>query len=639
MAPVLGRRQAVFAAAMLALALAPIVVTVGRAVASGWIPIFDAGYFTVRSRDVLTEHHPWLGAWSSGSETLDETVRNLGPLQLDLLAPFTKLDPYWGTATGVGVVAVASVVAVWWSARRVLGPFGGCAAMLATLALEAAVGSQVFIDPRQQVYLLLPFWALLWLTWATAVGEGAAVPLLVAAASLVAQTHFTFLLQTLMLVGTGLGLFVASNRRRWRESAATRWLLVGLGVALACWAQPFWDQAFGDGNLFTVFAERGGNPGVGIRTGSQIVAATALGPPRWWFGGSMGDFELPADIVSPERAWLTLAAWSALLAGSTVVAWCRGRRPFAILGAVAAAALLAALVAGAQIPPSAFSLSPQNYFWMWPTAVFLTTAVAIVALVAAAGANRRPILTMGVVGLAVAAVVAVVASRPVAHFSTVASERTAGERVGRPVLEQLAEGLRRHRVTAPVVVDHSRGSFGSYLRYVFLAELQRSAIEFTFRPGDRDLDRFGHRRCDDGRALDRIVLADAGGDPAVRPGEVTLAHVDAFGPDDEAELAELDRRFGDWLRDGTLELDLPALQFLAGGEVPGLDPVLSAPGLPATGLATTLSPWTAWELVDVPSELERDFDRWVDLQTRSRLEVVTILLAPVDDAASNTGCG
>src|SRR5262245_31662811 len=161
-----------FSLGMLALALVPIGVSVGRAIANGWVPIFDAGYFTVRSRDVLTRHHPFLGAWSSASATLDAKIRNLGPLQLDLLAPFTKIDPYRGTAIGVAVVAAASVVAVWWSARRVLGPFGAGAAMVATIALEAAVGSQAFIDPSQQLYLLMPYWALLWLTWAVATGYG-----------------------------------------------------------------------------------------------------------------------------------------------------------------------------------------------------------------------------------------------------------------------------------------------------------------------------------------------------------------------------------------------------------------------------------------------------------------------------------
>ncbi len=39
-----------FAKVTLALALAPIVVTVVRAGVTGWVPTSDAGFFTVRSR-------------------------------------------------------------------------------------------------------------------------------------------------------------------------------------------------------------------------------------------------------------------------------------------------------------------------------------------------------------------------------------------------------------------------------------------------------------------------------------------------------------------------------------------------------------------------------------------------------------
>ncbi len=45
--------------------------------------------------------------------------------------------PTGGTVIGIGIVAAASVVAVWWATNRVLGPIGAGGAMLATLALEA----------------------------------------------------------------------------------------------------------------------------------------------------------------------------------------------------------------------------------------------------------------------------------------------------------------------------------------------------------------------------------------------------------------------------------------------------------------------------------------------------------------------
>ena len=73
-------------------------------------------------RDVLTAHHPLLGAWSSGSSVVGVPVNNLGPLQLDLLAPFTKLSPDLGTAIGSALINAASVVIVWLAARRLFRP-------------------------------------------------------------------------------------------------------------------------------------------------------------------------------------------------------------------------------------------------------------------------------------------------------------------------------------------------------------------------------------------------------------------------------------------------------------------------------------------------------------------------------------
>ena len=56
----------------LAAALVPFVVAVARAAFKEWMPVGDAAYFTVRSADVLTAHHPLLGAWSSGSSIVGE---------------------------------------------------------------------------------------------------------------------------------------------------------------------------------------------------------------------------------------------------------------------------------------------------------------------------------------------------------------------------------------------------------------------------------------------------------------------------------------------------------------------------------------------------------------------------------------
>src|SRR5690606_5622322 len=124
----------------LAAALLPIVTAVVRARFDHWLPLGDNAYFTVRSRDVLTDHHPFIGAWSIGSNTLGTSANNHGPLQLELMAPCTKLTPYWGTAIAMGVIHGLAVVGVWLISRRMLGPVGVIGAMLATICLELTMG-------------------------------------------------------------------------------------------------------------------------------------------------------------------------------------------------------------------------------------------------------------------------------------------------------------------------------------------------------------------------------------------------------------------------------------------------------------------------------------------------------------------
>jgi hypothetical protein len=130
--------------------------------------------------------------------------------------------------------------------------------------------------------------------------------------------------------------------------------------------------------------------------------------------------------------------------------------------------------------------------------------------------------------------------------------------------------------------------------------------------------------------LSRIFLVDIGGYAEPAQGEAVLAHVDAFTDDDEAALDALDQQFGDWLRDGTVLVDLPMLEFLDGRQNLALRRVrvMSSPDQPASGLAATVRRWTAWGVVDLDGKQHDELDRWVDLQVRSRMEDVTILLVP-----------
>ncbi len=63
--------------------------------------------------------------------------------------------------------------------------------------------------------------------------------------------------------------------------------------------------------------------------------------------------------------------------------------------------------------------------------------------------------------------------------------------------------------------------------------------------------------------------------------------------------------------------------------------MLATPGLSAIGLASTIAQATEVGALDVPDELRDDLDEWVDLQTRSTAEEVTILLSPIPDAGGD----
>ena len=263
----------------LAAALAPFVVAIVRAAVKDWFPVGDAAYFTVRSADVLTAHHPLVGAWSSGSAVVGVPVNNLGPLQLDVLAPFTKLSPDLGTAIGSALINAASVAMVWLAARRLFRPAVVVFVMAATTLLVASLGLSWLIDARQQNALVLPLYALLWLSAAMWAGVGIAVPIAVVLASLVLQTHFTYGYPAGIVLLAGLIGFVLAtwaSRAAWKRIAT--WSLV---LGALCWLQPLIDQFAGTGNLGDVLGPARERPGAGIEVGVQVLAGAALVPPFW----------------------------------------------------------------------------------------------------------------------------------------------------------------------------------------------------------------------------------------------------------------------------------------------------------------------------------------------------------------------
>lgn len=614
-------------------AIAPTVVMIIRATASGWVPLFDAAYFTVRSRDVLTSHDPRVGAWSMGSREIGVWVNNLGPLQLNVIAPFTKLDAYWGTAVGIGLTNIAAIVGVWCVARRLFGPVGVVGAMGATVLLQLNEGSLMLIEARQQLALVLPMWCLLWLAAAMWRGDRWVAPWMVIASSFVLQTHFTYAYQAIAVtVGAVIALVV---RYRSNLGALFRPAILGLGLAIVCWALPLWDQFFGSGNMTRVLGQSGGSErSVGTSQGLRILAETAFVPP-FFTPGSMGDLLREGERVSLASAVFALACWTVLLVG-VVVNTGRRNKALAAMAAVSLVALASSAYAVTKIPPTEqFGIIAQNYYWAWPIAMFLGTTVIGAALHGPISEFRattsRPGRAIG--ALAALVVLAIVPLlTPTNELPETDHEWDVSRHQARPLMDQFGESLDGYDFAGPVLVD-----LGSvrHVRYTMLTELQDRGIDFRFSAGATDLSRFGRDRCDDGSAAHLISLRGGFGAVVLNTPDMLLGTVPGLSQQQARRSAELGVEFGEALRDGRVTVDDRGVAEL-GGEIPDLlHQVRNTSGASGRRLSTFLTNWSTFEQVEVADELLDDLDEWSTLETAAANDRMAIYLTDISPHRPN----
>ena len=510
----------------------PIMFAAVRAAAGGWVPIGDDAYFTVRSRDVLTEHHPLLGAWSSGSLDLSTPINNLGPLQLDLLAPFTRWTPMGGTAVGVAVVNVASIAAIAWMVRRLAGPAAVLPAMLVVALLTWTMGSEMLITPRQHQYSIVPYLCLLVAAWAVATGDRWAVVVAVAAASLVAQTHLSYPL----LVAALVAVMVAGQAISTRAGSAVggrRPLVIAGALAVVLWSQTIVDQFTGDHNLGHVLFGSGDAGRAGMGTGSRIVAGALVSLDMLLRPGYR-QFDAEARMAS---TWQSIVLWLALAASMAAVVVAARRHGWnCVAGAVVAiVAVLAGVVDAALLPQTKFGYTIANYRWLWSTGAFIVL-VAVVALMTLMTTRRRSDETRTtssrkpLLGAATLAVMVLAVANLPRSVQLQSADRYLDEQANvARLLDQLDTALDRGVVRGPVVVDDAAMYFGHGFTYPLLVELQQHDVEFRFEEAIQER-RFGSGRISDGTETQRLRLLanDLAVDARTSPG--VIGFVDAEQP-------------------------------------------------------------------------------------------------------------
>lgn len=374
-----------------AIAILPFIIAVVRSIANGYTPIGDDGLLLLRSRDVFTDFNPLLGTWSSSSVAFGVQINNPGPLLFDLMAlPVKLFGSGPGMAIGVGAMNAACLVAAAAIAHRVAGRIAFLLILLLGASFAWSMGSELIYDVWQPHSLLSPFFLLIVLAWSVAEGRLKALAWSIAVASLLVQTHLSYVYLAPLIILIGLALYLWTQRAGF--AAAMRSLvkpvLWSVGVGVLLWAQPLWQQLHGPGEsnmdrLIDAASGRYGTmPSFSASLAVRFVGAVIALPPfilRSSFAESIppvqvidaaGNFLPVAGLPSLLISSLAIALMMALLVGSAI-SLRRLPRGGVLTSTILSSLLLLICVVAIKIMPIGPVDPAHQMRWLWPVGAFV----------------------------------------------------------------------------------------------------------------------------------------------------------------------------------------------------------------------------------------------------------------------------
>ena len=458
------------------------------------------------------------------------------------------------------------------------------------------MGSELLFDAWQPHALILPFWALLVMCWGLAAGDLWMSPFIVGIASLLVQTHLTFVYVLLVVLAATIAMAAAgvasrasdpSDRPPLAQPSLRRVGLWTVGVAAVAWIQPLIDQFAGEGNLADLVAGSGGDTDrIGLGLGTRFVASVVALPP-WWtrpgFSSTIratgivddagGRTVAEGDVAGSGLAVLGLLAVVAVLGVVIVVGWRRRCGAVVVLAALAGAAVGGALISMMLMPIGLVGISPHQMRWLWPISALVLLAPAV------ALAEWPPVRRFVVpAGLALTAL-ASLANLP----THVAPEGPTADRDAGDTVSALVDQLSSYEPEGPVLFDVSTLRFAEPYSGPVLAALAREGVDVVV--SDEGMVRqLGERRRADGDETRRLVLIEG---PATRdppPGARQVALVEGLDRGEQGELDRLRPEVLDLARRDGLVLNESGVAAAAAGRIPFERTVL-APGADPAPLA------------------------------------------------------
>jgi hypothetical protein len=482
-------------AGLLAVVIAPFVVAVLRALRHDWFPIGDNALLFIRTRDVFTNHQPFLGSWTSASLSVGENMNNPGPAYDFLIAPFAHvLSPGPAAAIGVATVNVASVIGVSSASRYIGGWSMQRWFLLASAALAWSMGSELLIDIWQANALLLPYLFFLVLIVGCASGRTVLIPWAAGVASLLIQTHISYAYILSLLIAASLVVAWFQHRPvQWRELPRRMWsrlTAITAAVVVALWLLPAVEQIFGQGrgNLTRLVENSsGGDVTLGVSNATKIASAVLV-VPTWWFRSGFSstvpitrvtDTASGPSIVIPGLPSLIVAvvgliALIALLVWLTRLAVRRSMPLQACAGVLAAVSVAGVVIALSLLTVGRVGFSPHHVRWIWTQAVFVH--VVIVWMAVDLWKSRSPAVSERSISAVAVALICLLSLLNLPYEAH--PEGPIARYAAMPAMRRVAPELDQLEHVGPVLYDTSNVRVFEPYSSTMMMFLQQRGIEF-----------------------------------------------------------------------------------------------------------------------------------------------------------------
>ena len=432
----------------LAVAVALVVLGLGRLAGRPWYPIGDFAQAELRMFSFWS-HPPLVGAAGRIADLDGRQGNHPGPLMFWMLWPFWKLfgGSNWAFNVACGVTNLLGGGLAVGLAHRIRGRRGAAAVGAVLALLVAAFGPEILLAPWNPSLPLLWFLAFLVAVWGALCGHRLHLLAAVFAGSYCIQSHAGYLPLVGVLGAAAVLAAVLVDRRRSPTgqrggTATSRWLTVAAGgvLGLLLWSPVLYQAATGDRSNLVILWHSFANPDapyVGLGRALRLVflqfdPVTTL---------------VRSDQVVTGFPWAGLAvavAWTVLAAASWRQAPAALRRLHLLLGVTT----VVAVVSVSRIFGTVL-LYLFEWTWVLTALVLVAAAWSAVVLLGTAGHRLRADgvarAPRWVPAAAVLVTVAVAAVTGAPRYATADISSPRYSRTVQAIMPRLTEQLDRHQ--------------------------------------------------------------------------------------------------------------------------------------------------------------------------------------------------